>query len=73
MQIYAKITESGREFKLNGNKISRGADILGNLFSVFFSPQELRLIQDGPDERRSIFKRFHIPAFASILRRAVSL
>ncbi len=52
MQIYAKITESGREFKLNGNKISRGADILGNLFSVFFSPQELRLIQDGPDERR---------------------
>lgn len=25
---------------------------MGNLFSVFFSPQELRLIQDGPDERR---------------------
>ena len=52
MEIYAKITESGREFYLNGNKITRNADILGNLFSVFFSPQELRLIQDGPDERR---------------------
>lgn len=52
MEIYAKITETGREFKLNGNKITKNAEILGNLFSVFFSPQELRLIQDGPDERR---------------------
>ena len=52
MQISAKITESGREFKLNGNKITKNADILGNLFGVFFSPRELRLIQDGPDERR---------------------
>ena len=52
MEFYAKITESGREFYLNGNKITRNADILGNLFSVFFSPQELRLSQDGPDERR---------------------
>lgn len=52
MEIYAKITENGREFKLNGNRITKNAEILGNLFSVFFSPQELRLIQDGPDERR---------------------
>lgn len=52
IEIYAKITESGREIKVNGNKISRNADILGNLYSVFFSPHELRLIQDGPDERR---------------------
>lgn len=52
IEIYARITESGREFKLNGNKIIRNADILGNLFGVFFSPHELRLIQDGPDERR---------------------
>lgn len=52
MEIYAKIYETGREFRLNGSKITKSADILGNLFSVFFSPQELRLIQDGPDERR---------------------
>ncbi len=50
--INATICETGREFKLNGNKITKSADILGNLFSVFFSPHELRLIQDGPDERR---------------------
>ena len=52
IKIEAKITENGREFKLNGNKITKNAEILGNLFSVFFSPHELRLIQDGPDERR---------------------
>ena len=52
MTISAKIFENSREVRVNGNKITRNADILGNIFSVFFSPHELRLIQDGPDERR---------------------
>ncbi len=52
VEISARITEGGREVRINGNKITRNADILGNIFSVFFSPHELRLIQDGPDERR---------------------
>lgn len=50
--LSAKISEKKREFSVNGNKIARTADLLGNLNSVFFSPGELRLIQDGPDERR---------------------
>lgn len=58
LEMYAKIFETGREIRINGNKISRNADILGNLFSVFFSPQELRLIQDGPDERRRFLNVF---------------
>lgn len=52
IEISAKILENSREVKINGNKITRNADILGNIYSVFFSPHELRLIQDGPDERR---------------------
>ena len=52
VEISASIFESGREVKINGNKITRNADLMGNVFAVFFSPQELRLIQDGPDERR---------------------
>jgi len=52
VEISAAIKETGREVKVNGNKITRNADILGNMFAVFFSPRELRLIQDGPDERR---------------------
>ena len=52
VEISARITENGREVRVNGNKITKNADILGNIYSVFFSPHELRLIQDGPDERR---------------------
>lgn len=52
VEISATITEAGREVKVNGNKITRNADLMGNVFAVFFSPQELRLIQDGPDDRR---------------------
>lgn len=50
--IEAEIGENTREIRVNGNKITRNADLLGNVNSVFFSPGELRLIQDGPDERR---------------------
>ncbi|MCD8041220.1 MAG: DNA replication/repair protein RecF [Clostridia bacterium] len=50
--ITAQIRENGREVRVNGTKIARNADLLGNINSVYFSPSELRLIQDGPDERR---------------------
>ncbi len=52
ISVWASVAENTREIKVNGNKITRNADLLGNLHCVFFSPQELRLIQDGPDERR---------------------
>lgn len=50
--IEAEIAETKREIRVNGSKISKNADLLGHINSVFFSPGELRLIQDGPDERR---------------------
>lgn len=52
MTLEAVIFENRRELYVNGNKLARQVDFLGNLNSVFFSPGELRLIQDGPDERR---------------------
>lgn len=52
LEISAEIYEDGREVKINGNKITKNADLIGNVYAVFFSPRELRLIQDGPDERR---------------------
>ena len=50
--LQAIIHENGREIRVNGSKISKNADLMGHVNSVFFSPGELRLIQDGPDERR---------------------
>ena len=52
VHIEADIYENKREIRVNGMKISRNADLLGNINGVFFSPSELRLVQDGPDERR---------------------
>ncbi len=52
LTLEADISESGRELRLNGAKVARAVDFLGNMKSVFFSPGELRIVQDGPDERR---------------------
>ena len=52
VSLAAVIFETKRELYVNGNKLSRSVDFLGNMRSVFFSPGELRLIQDGPEERR---------------------
>lgn len=52
VKIEASIEESKREIRVNGSKIAKNADLMGHVNSVFFSPGELRLIQDGPDERR---------------------
>ncbi len=50
--IEADIYENKRELRVNGSKLHKNADLMGHINSVFFSPGELRLIQDGPDERR---------------------
>ena len=50
--LEADIYENKRELRVNGTRIARAVDFLGNMNCVFFSPGELRLIQDGPDERR---------------------
>lgn len=52
VRIEADIYENKREIRVNGIRIGRNADLLGNINGVFFSPGELRLVQDGPDERR---------------------
>ena len=52
VKLEAEISENGRALFVNGNKVNRFVDFLGHMRSVFFSPGELRLVQDGPDERR---------------------
>ena len=52
VSIEAEIFESSREIRVNGIRIGKNADLLGNINGVFFSPAELRLVQDGPEERR---------------------
>ena len=47
------INESGEnEFYVNGNKITTKKDMLGFVYAVIFSPDELKLIKGGPEVRR---------------------
>jgi DNA replication and repair protein RecF len=42
-----------RRRKKNGYKISRAKDMVGNFKSVLFTPDDLRLVKEGPEERRA--------------------
>jgi DNA replication and repair protein RecF len=37
---------------INGQRLHKAADLVGLLHLVFFSPEDLRIVKDGPSERR---------------------
>ena len=37
---------------VNGVKVSKIGELLGNMSSVFFNPSELKLVQESPEDRR---------------------
>lgn len=46
-----------KEIKVNGIGLNKLSDILGNINVVIFSPEDLKLIKDGPVERRKFIDR----------------
>ncbi len=43
--------------KINGAKIIKTSEILKNIFIVIFSPEDLRIIKEGPEKRRKFIDR----------------
>ena len=41
-----------KKITVNGVEIRRVAELLGNVFAVFFNPDELKLIKESPEDRR---------------------
>lgn len=41
-----------KEIFINGLKVLKVGELLGNIHSVFFNPQDLKLIQESPEDRR---------------------
>ena len=41
-----------KKVTVNGVEIKRAAELLGNVFAVFFNPDELKLIKESPEDRR---------------------
>ena len=41
-----------RRVKVAGNVVSRSGELLGHITGVLFAPEDLRMVKDGPAERR---------------------
>lgn len=42
----------GRKITVNGKECRRSGELMGHMLSVLFSPEDLRMVKDGPAERR---------------------
>lgn len=51
LEMYLKKNQR-KSMKLNGVKLSKAGDLLGNLITVIFSPDHMKIIKEGPAERR---------------------
>ncbi len=47
----------GKILKVNGVKLERTADLLENVYIVIFSPDDLKIVKEGPDNRRKFLDR----------------
>ncbi|MGI6173614.1 MAG: DNA replication/repair protein RecF [Christensenellales bacterium] len=44
--------DAPKEIKVGGRRISRSGELMGHIYGVLFSPEDLRMVKDGPAERR---------------------
>ena len=49
--------KEGKIIKTDGIKLSRTAELLENVYVVVFSPEDLRIVKDGPEHRRRFLDR----------------
>lgn len=47
----------GKIIKLNGVKLQRSVDLLENVYIVVFSPDDLKIVKEGPENRRRFLDR----------------
>lgn len=53
MVVELKLEENKKkQIKVNGITLTKNAEILNNVYVVIFSPEDLKLIKEGPSERR---------------------
>lgn len=49
--------QDGKIIKLNKQKLKRTADLPGNVYIVVFSPEDLKIVKEGPENRRRFLDR----------------
>ena len=50
-------TGSGKDIKINKIYLTKTGELLGNLNVVLFSPEDLKIVKEGPNERRRFMDR----------------
>lgn len=45
-------TQERRRISINGKLATRSGELMGHMLGVLFSPEDLRMVKDGPSERR---------------------
>ena len=45
-------TKERKQIRVNGNAVARSGELMGHLNGVLFAPEHLRMVKDGPAERR---------------------
>ncbi|MCQ2551745.1 MAG: DNA replication/repair protein RecF [Clostridia bacterium] len=56
-EIEINFSNEGKIIKVDGVKLQRTIDLLENVYIVVFSPDDLRIVKDGPDNRRRFLDR----------------
>ncbi len=51
VEMYLK-KNNKKQLKVNGVRLSKTGELLGNLVTVIFSPDHMKIIKEGPSERR---------------------
>ncbi|MCQ2555282.1 MAG: DNA replication/repair protein RecF [Clostridia bacterium] len=49
--------ENGKNVKLNGVKLKKASEVLDNIYTVIFTPDDLSIVQDEPEKRRKFLDR----------------
>ncbi len=56
-EIEIDYSREGKIIKLDGIKIDRAMDMVGNVYIVVFAPDDLKIVKEGPDNRRKYLDR----------------
>ncbi len=52
LDVELLITKKGKGIKVNGTKLRKTSELLENIYTVVFSPEDLKIVKDEPDRRR---------------------
>lgn len=57
LEVEIIINREGKTSKINGIKTSKNIDLLENVYTVVFSPEDMKIVKDEPEKRRKFIDR----------------